>query len=153
VGHSSIEEKVTKMVQPLIAEKGLELVDVEYTKEGSHWYLRIFIDKEGGVDIDDCAMISHAVSELFDRHDPIPQAYMLEVSSPGLERPLKKDEDYVRFQGRLVSISTTEPIEGYREFTGYLKGVENDAVTLEYEGEQVTIPKRVIKKANLTFEF
>ncbi|WP_206809777.1 ribosome maturation factor RimP [Paradesulfitobacterium ferrireducens] len=149
----SIEHKVTAIVEPLIQEKGLELVDVEYIKEGAHWYLRLFIDKEGGVDLDDCTNVSHAVSEALDRDDPIPQAYMLEVSSPGLERPLKKDEDFERFKGKLVSTHLHAPFQGYKDFTGYLVGLVNDEIVLEYEGEQVSIPRSLVQKTHLALEF
>lgn len=148
-----VEQKVEALVTPIIQELGLELVDVEYIKEGAHWYLRLYIDKEEGIDLDDCSNVSHAVSELLDKNDPIPQAYMLEVSSPGLERPLKKVEDFIRFQGKLIRIRTKEPFQGYREFTGYLAGLENDEIILEYEKEKVQLPKNIIDKANLAFEF
>lgn len=149
----SIEHKVTTMVELLMKDKGLELVDVEYIKEGAHWYLRLFIDKEGGVDLDDCTSVSHAVSEVLDRDDPIPQAYMLEVSSPGLERPLKKDEDFERFKGKLVSTHLLQPYQGYKDFTGYLVGLVNDEIVLEYEGEQVSIPRSLVQKTHLALEF
>lgn len=148
-----IEQKVEVLVTPIIQELGLELVAVEYIKEGVHWYLRLYIDKEEGVDLDDCTNVSHAVSDLLDKNDPIPQAYMLEVSSPGLERPLKKDEDFIRFQGKLVHIRTKEVFQGYQEFTGYLAGIDNEAIILEYENEKVQLPKNIIEKANIALEF
>lgn len=149
----SIEQRVTAMIEPLIKDKGLELVDVEYIKEGAHWYLRLFIDKEGGVDLDDCTSVSHAVSEALDRDDPIAQAYMLEVSSPGLERPLKKDEDFERFKGKLVSVNLVAPYQGYKEFTGYLVGLVNNEIVLEYKGKQVSIPRSLARKTHLALEF
>lgn len=149
----SIMEQVEAIIAPVITEQGLELVDVEYVKEGAHWYLRIYIDKEGGVDIDDCTNVSHLVSEVLDKHDPIAQAYMLEVSSPGLERPLKKDEDFERFTGKLVRVLTKEVYQGYKEFTGYLVGLIEDDIVLEYEKEKMAIPRSIVDKANLTFEF
>ncbi|BAE84310.1 ribosome maturation factor RimP [Desulfitobacterium hafniense] len=149
----SIMEQVEAIIAPVITEQGLELVDVEYVKEGAHWYLRIYIDKEGGVDIDDCTNVSHLVSEVLDKHDPIAQAYMLEVSSPGLERPLKKDEDFERFTGKLVRVLTKEAYQGYKEFTGYLVGLIEDDIVLEYEKEKMAIPRAIVDKANLTFEF
>ncbi|AFM01381.1 MULTISPECIES: ribosome maturation factor RimP [Desulfitobacterium] len=149
----SIMEQVEAIIAPVITEQGLELVDVEYVKEGAHWYLRIYIDKEGGVDIDDCTNVSHLVSEVLDKHDPIAQAYMLEVSSPGLERPLKKDEDFERFTGKLVRVLTKEAYHGYKEFTGYLVGLIEDDIVLEYEKERMAIPRSIVDKAHLTFEF
>lgn len=149
----SIIEQVEELIAPIISDQALELVDIEYVKEGAQWYLRIFIDKEGGVDIDDCTNVSHAVSEVLDKQDPINQAYVLEVSSPGLERPLKKDEDYERFKGKLVRVLTKETFEGYKEFTGYLVGLIEDKIVLEYEKDSIAIPRSIVDKANLAFEF
>lgn len=149
----SILNKVRQLTEPQVAELGLELVDVEYVKEGTHWYLRIYIDKEGGVDIDDCAAVSQRLSELLDRENPIPQAYMLEVSSPGIERPLRKKEDYEKYKGELVSVYTSESYAGYTCFTGDLMGLEEDKVILEYDGHQIAIPFNLVERAHLTFEF
>lgn len=149
----SVERRVEALVSPIIQEQGLELVDVEYVKEGAHWYLRIYIDKEDGVDIDDCTNISHSVSEVLDRDNTISQAYTLEVSSPGLERPLKKDEDFLRFASKLVRVVTKEPYEGYQEFTGYLVGLVEGAIVLEYENETIKIPRTMVEQANLALEF
>ncbi|NLM21463.1 MAG: ribosome maturation factor RimP [Peptococcaceae bacterium] len=149
----SVLNKVRQLVEPKISELGLELIDAEYVKEGAHWYLRFFIDKDGGVDIDDCAEASQKIGEILDRDNPIPQAYMLEVSSPGIERPLRKREDYEKYKGEMVSVYTTEPFQGYSCFTGYLKGLENDNVFLEYEDQQILIPFDLVDRAHITFEF
>ncbi|NLO97856.1 MAG: ribosome maturation factor RimP [Peptococcaceae bacterium] len=149
----SVLYKVRQLVEPKISELGLELVDIEYVKEGAHWYLRFFIDKEGGVDIDDCAEASQKIGEILDRKNLIPQAYMLEVSSPGIERPLRNREDYEKYKGELVSVYPTKPYQGYSCFTGYLKGIENDNVILEYDGQEVFIPFDLVERAHLTFEF
>lgn len=149
----SVEQRVEALVAPVVHEQGLELVDVEYIKEGAHWYLRLYIDKEEGVDLDDCSNVSHAVSAVLDQNDPISQAYMLEVSSPGLERPLKKDEDFVRFRGKLVRVRTKEPVQGYQEFIGYLIGLVNEEIVLEYEKEKVQLPRDLVEKTNLALEF
>ncbi len=151
--NQGVEQLVSVLVEPRIKERGLELVDVEYIKEGAHWYLRLFIDKDGGVDLDDCSGVSHAVSEILDTVDAIQQAYMLEVSSPGLERPLKKTEDFQRFQGKLVAIKTNKLFEGYQEFSGYLSGLEYDEIVLEYEGKRIAIPRSIVKQAHLSIEF
>lgn len=150
---SAIEQKISSLVEPLVLEKGLELIDVEYVKEGAHWYLRLYIDKDGGVDMDDCADVSHVVSDMLDLKNPIPQAYMLEVSSPGLERPLKKDEDFVRFRGRLVTVHTSSTFQGYNEFTGNLIGLINDEIVLEYEDMRITIPRALAKQTHLALDF
>lgn len=149
----AIEERIASMVEPLVKDKGLELVDLEYLKEGGHWYLRLYIDKDGGVDMDDCAAISHIVSEMLDEKNPIPQAYMLEVSSPGLERPLKKEEDFVRFQGSLIMVHTTTQFQGFKKFTGNLVGLINDEIVLEYNDERIAIPRNLVKKAHLALDF
>ncbi|EHQ91366.1 ribosome maturation factor RimP [Desulfosporosinus youngiae] len=151
--NKSIEQQIHIMVEPIVEEKGLELIDVEYVREGAHWYLRLYIDKDGGVDMDDCSSISHVVSEMLDRKNPIPQAYMLEVSSPGLERPLKKEEDFVRFQGSLVMVHTTSLFQGFKKFTGNLVGLINDEIVLEYNDERVAIPRILVKKAHLALDF
>lgn len=150
---SVLEQQISSLVEPLVLEKGLELVNVEYKKEGAHWYLRLYIDKDGGVDMDDCAGVSHVVSEMLDQKNPIPQAYMLEVSSPGLERPLLKDEDFIRFQGSLVTVHTTSLFQGYKEFTGNLIGLINDEIVLEYEKKRMAIPRALAKKTHLALDF
>ncbi|AET70032.1 hypothetical protein Desor_4628 [Desulfosporosinus orientis DSM 765] len=151
--NQALVQKIGVMVEPLIKEKGLELIDVEYVKEGAHWYLRLFIDKDGGVDMDDCTAVSHVVSEMLDEKNPIPQAYMLEVSSPGLERPLKKEEDFVRFQGNLVTVLTTSKFMGYEKFIGNLVGLINNEIVLEYNDERISIPRNLVKKAHLAIDF
>ncbi|HEY8909615.1 MAG TPA: ribosome maturation factor RimP [Desulfosporosinus sp.] len=151
--NQAMEHQIELLVEPIVKEKGLELVNVEYIREGAHWYLRLYIDKDGGVDMDDCSAISHMVSEMLDQNNPIPQAYMLEVSSPGLERPLKKDEDFIRFQGSLVTVHTTSPFQGYKEFSGNLVGVINDEIVLEYEGKRIAIPRTLAKRTHLAIVF
>ena len=151
--NETLEQQVALLVEPIIREKGLELVNVEYIREGAHWYLRLYIDKDGGVDMDDCSGISHMVSEMLDQKNPILQAYMLEVSSPGLERPLKKDEDFIRFQGSLVTVHTKSPFQGYKEFSGNLIGLINDEIVLEYEDKRVAIPRTLAKKTHLALDF
>ena len=151
--NKAMEQNIGSLVEPLVREKGLELVSVEYIKEGAHWYLRLYIDKDGGVDMDDCSGVSHMVSEMLDQKNLIPQAYMLEVSSPGLERPLKKDEDFIRFQGSLVTVHTISSFQGYKEFSGNLIGMINDEIVLEYEAKRVAIPRTLAKKTHLALDF
>ena len=151
--NEAMEHQIELLVEPIVREKGLELVDVEYIREGAHWYLRLYVDKDGGVDMDDCSGVSHRVSEILDDKNPIPQAYMLEVSSPGLERRLKKDEDLVRFQGSLVKVNTTSQFQGFKEFTGNLIGLINDEIVLEYKNKRIAIPRALVKKAHLALEF
>ena len=129
-----------------------ELVDVEYVKEGPNWYLRIYIDKPGGITIDDCKIVSEEVSDLLDKEDPIPQRYFLEVSSPGLERPLKKDSDFEKFKGELVEVRLFKAINGKKIYIGELIGlIDNKIVitldseeTIEFEKEKVSLVRRSI---------
>ena len=151
--NEALEHQIGLLVEPIVREKGLELVNVEYIREGAHWYLRLYIDKVGGVDMDDCSGVSHRVSEMLDQNNPIPQAYMLEVSSPGLERPLKKEEDFIRFQGSLVTVHTISTFQGYKEFSGNLIGLINDEVVLEYDNKRMAIPRALVKKTHLALDF
>ncbi|KUO73499.1 MAG: ribosome maturation factor RimP [Desulfosporosinus sp. BRH_c37] len=151
--NEALEHRIGLLVEPIVREKGLELVNVEYIREGAHWYLRLYIDKVGGVDMDDCSEVSHMVGEMLDQKNLIPQAYMLEVSSPGLERPLKKEEDFIRFQGSLVTVITTSLFQGYKEFSGNLIGLINDEIILEYENKRMAIPRALVKMTHLALDF
>ena len=115
------EQKTEELIMPLIEQHQFELVDVEYVKEGGNWYLRAYIDKPGGITVDDCELVSRALSDLLDEHDFIEDAYILEVSSPGLGRPLKKDKDFARSIGEEVDVKTFRAIQHQKDFTGILK--------------------------------
>ena len=150
-----IEDTIWKMAEPVVLENGLELIDVEYVKEGAEWYLRLFLDKEGedGVDLDDCELISRKLSDLLETADPITQAYRLEVSSPGIERPLKRTKDFQRFKGEKVQIKTFSDVEGKKQFIGILGETTEDTVMIEVEVVPIGIPRKKISKANLVWEF
>lgn len=149
-----VTEKVEQLVSPILTENGLELVEVEYKKEGQTWYLRIYIDREEKpVDLDDCSRISERVSEVLDREDPIPGAYILEVSSPGAERPLKKEKDFLRAIGKNVHVSTYEMIEGKKSFEGVLDAVGPDTITINENGNVTHIPRSKVAKARLAIVF
>ncbi len=136
------EQKAEAMLEPIISEKGFELVDVEYVKEGGTWYLRAYIDKEGGITIDDCEAVSRAFSEKLDQEDFIEDAYIMEVSSPGLGRPLKKEKDYARSMGKELEIRTYRAIDKQKEFYGILTAYDNNSVTIEMEdGSERTFEK------------
>ncbi|AEF94352.1 Ribosome maturation factor rimP [Desulfotomaculum nigrificans CO-1-SRB] len=150
---NSVVEKVTAAIEPIVEESKLELVNVEYVKEGGNWYLRVFIDKPGGVDLDDCQMLSEKLDKLLDELDPIPQAYFLEVSSPGIERPLKKPEDFERFMGHLVNITTYTPIDGAKSFTGKLQGYTEAGIEIEVKGKPMLIPHDRVATSRLAVEF
>lgn len=126
---------VWDIVEPLAAELGLSIWDVRFLKEGSQWYLRVFIDKEGGVGIDDCVDLSHAIDGPIDEANPIEQAYILEVSSPGVERDLVRDEHFAAFIGEKIKVKMIRPIEGKREFSGVLEGYEDGNITIRLEDE------------------
>lgn len=154
-----VASRITELAEPLLASLGMELVEVEYRREGREMILRLFIDREGGVNLDDCAVVSRELSALLDVEDFIPGHYNLEVSSPGLNRPLKKESDYRKYQGRLVKVRTFELLAddaGNRRktFTGELLGLEEGVVRLRLtEGQTAGIPLDKVAKANLEFEF
>ncbi len=145
-----IEQKVGELVEPLTDYNGLELVLVEFVKGPRGNTLRLVIDKEGGVTLDDCSRLSRVVSDLLDVHDPVPGSYNLEVSSPGINRPLVKAEDYERFSGQKVFVRTSEPVDGRRKFKGLLRGVsDQDEVIIDASGQEFFLPLGLIKKARL----
>ncbi|GAA0461556.1 ribosome maturation factor RimP [Alkalibacillus silvisoli] len=146
-----------ELAHPIVDTMDLELVDVEFTKEGKNHFLRVYVDKEGGVDIEDCEKVSEQLSEQLDERDPIESAYFLEVSSPGVERKLKKREDFERFVGSYVYIKTFEPIDGDKEFFGDIKSFEDGEVTLvvkvKTQTKEVVIPYNKIANAHLAVSF
>lgn len=152
-----IAEQTEELVQPILDELALELVDVVYEKEGPNWFLRVYIDKDGGVDIEECGQVSEQLSKELDEQDPIQEAYFLEVSSPGVERPLKKETDFEKNIGKNVYITLYEPIAGSKEFTGILKAFENKELLIEYKvktkQQEVEIPLKKIAKARLAVSF
>lgn len=150
------EAKTEALLQPMVDERGFELVDVEYVKEGSNWYLRAFIDKPGGISIDDIEPISRELSEKLDQEDFISDAYILEVSSPGLGRPLKKDKDFVRSIGEEIEIHLYRAINKQKEFVGILKefNKEENTFTVELEdGEETVFNSADVALVRLTFDF
>ncbi|MDR0270041.1 ribosome maturation factor RimP [Paenibacillus sp.] len=146
---------VEEMVQPYLDEHNFELVDVEYVKEGSNYFLRVYVDKEGGIDIDDCGMVSEYLSQKLDENDPIPTAYFLEVSSPGAERPLKKSEDVAKAVGKDVFVTVYEAVDGLKEFEGRLLSFENEELVISAGKKQkeYTIPYAKVASARLAIIF
>ena len=150
----SYEQKTEEILNPIVEEYGFELVDVEYVKEGSTWYLRAYIDKPGGICIDDCEAVSRRLSDILDEKDYIEDAYILEVSSPGLGRPLRKEKDFRRSLGEEVEVRTYRMIEKQKEFTGILKEYDEKTVTIEEDGGNVRIfEKSDIALIRLAFDF
>lgn len=142
--------RVEEIVKPFADELGLKIWDVRFAKEGSEKYLRIFIDKEGGVSIDDCVNLTHAISKPLDESDPIPESYMLEVSSPGIERELTRDEHFEDCMGKAVMLRTIRPIDSARDFSGALTGYENKIITVTMaDGSNLQIDKKDVAYVKL----
>jgi len=147
-------EVLYDIVKPVIESLDFELVDVEYKKEGKDWYLRVFIDKEGGITIDDCQIASEILSQKLDEEDPINHSYILEVSSPGLDRPLKKDKDFEKFKGRKINIKLFEALNGKKEYIGTLKGLDgNNIIISDANNNLIAIPREKTSSVRLEIEF
>ena len=148
------EAKTEEILLPIAEENGVEIYDVEYVKEGSDWYLRAYIDKENGITVDDCEEVSRALSDLLDEEDFISENYILEVSSPGLDRPLKKEKDFARSIGKDVEVKLFKAINKEKEFVGILKAYDEDTVTLEMEDEtEMQFKRSDIARIRLAFFF
>ena len=148
----NIIERVEGFISPLLEDMGIELVEIQFRREGHGWVLRLFIDRQDGVTLENCTAVSREVSRYLEVEDPIEQAYHLEVSSPGLERPLKKKDDFIRFSGRRVRVKMQEKIDEQRVFIGTLKGVEEDDVVLSIEGKLHYFSLAGISRARLVLE-
>lgn len=147
------EARTEQFLLPLLAEHQFELVDVEYVKEAGNWYLRSYIDKPGGITVDDCEVISRLLSDWLDKEDFIEDSYIMEVSSPGLGRPLKKDKDFERSLGEEVELRLYKPRNRQKEFTGILKAYDKDTVTLEMDGAEEVFERGEIALIRLAFDF
>lgn len=144
--------KIEKIVLPVLKEMELELVDIEYLQEGGYWYVRIYIEKlDGDVSLDDCAKVSMAVEDDIDKL--IDKKFFLEISSPGVERPLKREKDYIRFTGSKIKVSLKHKINEKKNFEGILSKFENDTVFLMTDNEELEIPFKEVRKANLVYDF
>lgn len=145
-----VGDVVEELVLPIIDESKLELVDIEFVKEGPDWFLRVYIDKDGGVTLDDCKIVSNFISEKLDEVDPISQSYYLEVSSPGLDRTLKKERDFEKYSGRKVIVNLYHPLDGKKVLEGELLGLRGDELLLKMDGERdIEIPREKIAKVKL----
>ena len=149
----SYESRVEAFLLPLMEENHFELVDVEYVKEGSSFYLRAYIDKPQGITVEDCEVVSRAFSEKLDEEDFIEDTYIMEVSSPGLGRPLKKEKDYKRSMGKELEIRTYRAVNREKEFYGILTAYDENSVTIDCEGEEKTFQKSDIALIRLAFDF
>ena len=150
---TEIVDKVEELVTPIIDENDFELVDVEYVKEGANWYLRVYADKDGGITIDDCVLISRALEQKLDEEDFIQDAYILEVSSPGLGRQLKKDKDFKRSLGEKVECKLFKAINKQKEFEGILKDFTEETITLGIDEAEQIINRKEIAMIRLAIDF
>ena len=148
-----MKEKLEELCTPFIENLGYELVDITYGKEGAQWILRVFIDHPKGIGIEDCEKVSRALSNFLDAKDPIPYSYILEVSSPGLDRPLKKEKDYERFQGNIITVKTKEAVGNRRKITGKLMGINEGQVEVLTDTEKILISLENILSARLVPQF
>lgn len=147
------ETKTEEILLPIVKDCGVEIYDVEYVKEGNDWYLRTYIDKAGGVDINDCEKVNRALSEKMDELDFIEEAYILEVSSPGLGRTLKKDKHFIKSVGEEVEVKLYKPLDNKKQFIGILKSYQNGNIIIETENKEIEFQKTDIANVRLTFDF
>ena len=148
-----ITDQVRAFAEPVVQAHGCSLWDVEYVKEGGDWFLRLYIDKDGGVDINDCEAISRAVDPILDEKDPIPDSYSFEVCSAGLERELKRPSDFEQFLGAAVTVKLYRPVNGLKEQAGTLAGYDDGAVTLRQNGTEIRFEKSEVAQVRLRVEF
>lgn len=147
------EQKAEALLAPIVEAQDFELVDVEYVKEAGNWYLRGYIDKPGGITVNDCEAVSRLFSDKLDENDFIEDSYIMEISSPGLDRPLKKEKDFKRSLGKLVEIRTYRPVDKQKEFCGVLKAYDSNSVTIDEEGTDRIFDKKDIALIRLAIEF
>lgn len=148
------ELRTEQLLEPIVSEQGFEVVDVEYVKEGSNWYLRAYVDKPGGITINDLELVSRALSEKLDEEDFIPDAYILEVSSPGLGRPLKKEKDFARSLGEEIEVRLYRAVNKQKEFVGLLKAYDKEGFTIETEdGDEIVFNHSDVALVRLTIDF
>lgn len=153
VGRKDVEREVEAMARQVAGGLGLTVVDVELFQRGRKTLLRVVLDRPGGIQLEECARASEELSQMLDAADPLPGPYVLEVTSPGLDRVLRRDEEYELFRGRQVAVRTYAPVEGKRLLEGVLLGLRDQDVVLEVEGREVRIPRQQVAKAHLVAEF
>lgn len=153
MAYSKTEKTVWELAEPIVRQEGCYLYDVEYVKEGGVWFLRIFADRDGGISLDTCEAVSRRLSQELDRADPIPQNYYLEVSSPGVERKLKRPEHFARYLGAAVDVNLYRPLRGSRQLTGTLRGYDGETLRLGIGQETVEIPMSAVSLVHLHFDF
>jgi ribosome maturation factor RimP len=151
--YQRITRGVADLVEPILEGMGFELVDIEYVSQQGRWVLRLFIDKEGGVTIDDCASVSGELGDLIDVRNFIDHPYVLEVSSPGLDRPIRKEKDILKVIGKRIKVKMATPVKGRRNYTGSLRDFKEGMLHMDVDGEPVSLDWRQVDKASLVYEF
>lgn len=152
--HEEYENKTERLLEPILSANHFELYDVEYVKEGGNWFLRVFIDKESGITIDDCELVSRELSDLLDQNDYIPDSYILEVSSPGLGRQLRRDKHFQKSIGEEVEIKLYKAVNKKKEYSGILTAFDQDTITIQLENkETMVIPRSDAAIVRLAFDF
>ena len=151
--HDDYENKTKELIADILKDAGVELYDIDFEKEGSDWYLRVYIDKEGGVTIDDCEKVSRAFNEVLDKEDYIEETYIFEVSSPGLGRKLKKDIHFEKAIGENVDVKLFKPVDKVKEFSGVLKSFDQNTVTIAVEDKEISFNRKDIAIIKLSFDF
>ena len=150
---ASIEEKVETLLQAKITELGYDLYDVEYAKEGKNYFLRIFIDQENGIDLNDCEKVNDGIMDLLDEADYIKEQYFLEVSSPGIERVLRKDKHLDYAMGEKIEVSLFQPIDKKKKIEGVLTGYDEENITMTYENDEIAIPRKNISQIKTKYDW
>ncbi len=150
---NAIEKLALELAEPVASQQGVDLIDISYKKEGGDWYLRVFLDKKSGIGIDECEAFSRSFGEILDREDPIEENYCLEVSSPGVDRKLEKEREFLYYIGREVDVKLYQAIEGQKEFSGILKDYKEDTAVVEAFGKRIEIPKKQAVYIRLHFTF
>ena len=150
---ASIEEKVESLIQDKIAELGYELYDVEYAKEGKNYFLRIFIDNENGIDLNDCEKVNDGIMDLLDEEDVIKEQYFLEVSSPGIERIIRKDKHFDCAMGEKIEVNLFKPQEGRKNLEGILTGYDETSITMMHENDEISIPRKNISLVKTKYDW
>lgn len=152
-GTEHIVQKLIQLVEPVLGEMEFELVDAEYLRERGRWVMRLYIDREGGVTLEDCVNVSREIGDLIDVKEIVRHEYVLEVSSPGVNRPLKKEKDFYRVIGKRIKVRTFFPDGGRKNFTGHLEDLKDNVLYLSVDGKTMSIPLADIEKANLIYDF
>lgn len=153
MGKSSICQSIAELIEPMVRNQSLELVDVEYKKEGKNWYLRVYLDKEQGITVKDCQSLSHQIEDLIEVEAIVSNPFILEVSSPGLNRPLKTERDFLRNKNRQIIVTTFSPVNNKKNFHGMIKDFKDQTLYLDEDGNPLEIPLEKIAKAKLEISF